>query len=80
MTCEEAARAMVRRARRVNTAGSSDGGKGGRERAGTSSVAEVAWLSIETVAGNSEEVKPMFMHHRSVDDLFSGEEEDEDGG
>ena len=78
MTCEEAARAMVRRARRVNAEGYGEGGKGGGEGRGVFSVAEVAWLSIETVAGGGEEDRPLFTYHRSVDDLFGGEDEDED--
>ncbi|CAN0545129.1 unnamed protein product, partial [Ectocarpus sp. 12 AP-2014] len=67
MTCEEAGRAMVREARRVRAGElGKAGGRGGSEA--VAGLPEVAWLSINRGG------EPVFVHHRSNEDLYeSGE-------
>ncbi|CAM9582309.1 unnamed protein product [Ectocarpus sp. 6 AP-2014] len=66
MTCAEAARAMVREARRVRAGEPGKAGGGGSEA--VAGLPEVAWLSIDKGG------EPVFVHHRSTERLFkSGE-------
>ncbi|CAM9890655.1 unnamed protein product [Ectocarpus sp. 4 AP-2014] len=67
MTCAEAGRAMVREARRVRAGEPGKAGGGGGSEA-VAGLPEVAWLSIDRGG------EPVFVHHRSTEDLFeSGE-------
>lgn len=78
MTCVEAAKALVREARRVRAGEPGKGGAGGGGAdGGVTGLPEVAWL---TIAGKStrhkdkqeegREAEPVFVHHRSMKELL----------
>lgn len=82
MTCAEAARSLVKEAGRVRAGEPGKAGAGGGRGAGdVASLAEVAWLSIgrkemmgSDGEGGGKKGEPVFVHHRSMTDLFGGEQ------
>lgn len=74
MTCAEAARSLVREARRVRA------GEPGMAGAGdVASLPEVAWLSIDRKKMGRDgerrgEGEPVFVHLRSTKDFFGSEQ------
>ena len=90
MTCAEAARALIREARRVRAGepGKSGAGGDGGGADGQGDVAglpEVAWLTVATKTRSDMEEGgrggegPVFVHHRSMEELFGNQPGEEKG-